>query len=157
MPADVRGRVRLHDHRHRVPAHEALEADFSLPIAGILGLLRNGNGVAVRRVEAARQLVLRRAKLIGELFKELRRAFRALGFERELEDGLHRVRKFFTTGAVRVPAVVAWRARIVNFFFLSFHCVIQVGTELPGEIERLIAPRQERQIKPKTTARRQRN
>src|SRR5262249_62202407 len=31
--------VRLHDHRHRVPANDALDAAFQVTVAGIRGLL----------------------------------------------------------------------------------------------------------------------
>ena len=89
VAADVRGGVRFHNHRHGVPAHEALEADFGLPIAGVRRLRLDRDGVHVRRIEPARQFMLTSAELVGELLQQLRRAICALSFERQFHHGLH--------------------------------------------------------------------
>ena len=50
VPADaVALLVRPHDHRHRVPADDALDAALDLAVAGIVGLLVDGNRVDVGR------------------------------------------------------------------------------------------------------------
>ena len=77
-------------------------------VAGKRRLLLRRNRVDVRRVEAARQLALRGAQLVGEFFQQLRRAFRPLVFQGQIKNGLQRLR----------PLV----ARTVNFFFLHVYC-----------------------------------
>ena len=47
MPAALL--VRPHDHRHRVPAKDALDAAFDITIAGIVGLLVDGDRVDIGR------------------------------------------------------------------------------------------------------------
>ena len=50
VPADARALpVRPHDHRHRIPADDALDAPLDLAVAGVLGLLIDGNRVDVGR------------------------------------------------------------------------------------------------------------
>ena len=113
MAADVGGGVGLDDHRHGVPADVALDPALHLPVAGERRLLLRRNRVDVRRVEAARQPVLRGAQTVGELVQQLRRAFRPLVFQGQIKNGLQRLR----------PLV----ARTVNFFFLHvcYFCVIR--------------------------------
>ncbi len=48
--------VGAHDHRHRVPANEALDAALDLAAAGIRHFLAGVDGVDVRRVRRERQL-----------------------------------------------------------------------------------------------------
>ena len=79
VPADVRGGIRLHHHRHRVPAHDALDAALDVAVAGIFRLLRRRDGVDVRRRQAGGRS-RRGAQLLREFFQQLRRALGALAF-----------------------------------------------------------------------------
>ncbi len=150
VPAHVRGMVRLHDHRHRVPAHQAFQADFGLPVAGILRLLRDRDGIRVRGIEAARQFVLVGAQTVSELFQQLRRALRPLAGDGQVKDRLDGVGELVALGSIRTTVGEGRRARTVNFFFLSFHCV----THFKGnrrEMERQVAPGKSGRLNPKWT------
>ena len=60
VPADARALlVRPHDHRHRVPADDALDAPLDLAIAGIGRLLVDGDRVDVGRGGHARRTARR--------------------------------------------------------------------------------------------------
>ena len=53
MPADAAAElVRADDHRHGVPADDALDAAFDLAVAGVFGLEFDRNGVDIRRGRA---------------------------------------------------------------------------------------------------------
>ena len=50
VPADARMfLIRSHDHRHRIPADDALDAAFDFSVAGIDRLLIGGNAIDIRR------------------------------------------------------------------------------------------------------------
>ena len=139
VPADVRGMVGSDDHRHRVPAHQAFQADLRFPVAGILGLLLDGNGIGVGGVETARQLVLVGAQAVGKLFQELRRALRSLAGNGQIKDRLDGIGEPVALGAIGATGGGGRIARTVNFFFLRFHCV----THFKGnrrELEEQVAP-----------------
>ena len=108
----------------RSSACRLLSWRFGLPVAGISGLLLDGNRVDVRRVEAARQLVLRGAQAVGELLQQLRRALRPLAFEREFEDRLQRRRPpVVLPGAGGRAGSGGSRRTVIVFFFFqcAFH------------------------------------
>ena len=85
VAADIRGGIRLHHHRHRVPAHDALDAALDDAVAGIFRLLRHRDGVDVRGGDAARR-ARRGPQLLRELFEHLRRALGALAFQGQFKN-----------------------------------------------------------------------
>ena len=72
--------VRPHDHRHGVPADDALDPPFHLAIAGVTGLLGIGNAVDVGSVGRERQLDAVAVGRFTQLLQQERDPLRALGF-----------------------------------------------------------------------------
>ena len=71
MPADaVFDLVGADDHRHRVPAHDALDAALDLAAARIRHLLVGIDGVDVRRVRREREAHARLLGVDAELTKQ---------------------------------------------------------------------------------------
>ena len=111
VSAHVRRGIRLHHHRHRVPADDALDAAFDVAVAGKCRLLLRRNRVDVRRGQTRRR-ARRGAQLFRELFEQLRRALRPLALQRQFKNRLQRLRPF-----VVVAGGCGRAARTVNFFF----------------------------------------
>ena len=116
VATDVRIGIRLHHHRHCIPAHDTLDAALDVAVAGILRLLLGRNRVDVGRRLASRR-ARRGAKLFRELFQQLRRAFRALILQRQFENRLHRIRPFVAVSRGGSAADTG----TVNIFFRGFH------------------------------------
>ena len=120
MTADVRIGVRLDDHGHGVPAHNALDAAFDIAVTRILRLFFRPDGIDVRR-GASSDRPRGGTELARKLFEQLRRALRPVAFKGMFEDGL----KGFVE-LIPIAAAVGCRcgkaaARAVNFFFRCFH------------------------------------
>ena len=108
--------VGAHDHRHRVPAHEALDAALDLAAAGIRHLLVGVDGVDVGRVRRERQLARRssgRGCRVHEaggrrgpaLHAAARRpANRATRGFRGLRAGRHRLEQYFSWPYMDLPS-----------------------------------------------------
>ena len=62
--------IRVNDHRHRIPADVGLDAALDRAIAGILGLLADGDRVQVGGVRAIRQIRARAARMIDHAFEQ---------------------------------------------------------------------------------------
>ena len=62
--------VRVDHHRHRVPADVGLDAPLDRAIAGIFGLLADGNRVEVGGVRAIRQIRARAARMIDHALEQ---------------------------------------------------------------------------------------
>ena len=90
MSADVRRGIRLHHHRHRVPADKAFDAALDVAVARKRRLLVRRNGVDVGRGRAGGR-TRRGAQLIRQFFQQLRRALRSLALQGQLE---HRLQGF---------------------------------------------------------------
>ena len=69
----------------------ALDAAFDVAVARKRRLLVRGNRVDVGRAETPGGVQRRGAQAVGELFQQLRRAFRPLVLQRQLKHGLQRL------------------------------------------------------------------
>ncbi len=62
--------IRLHDHRHRIPAQVGLDAAFERAVPRVLGLAARRNRVQVSRVRAVRQVGAGAAREIDHLVEQ---------------------------------------------------------------------------------------
>ncbi len=65
--------IGIDDHGHGVPANEALDAGFNLPVAGIGRLLFEGNRVEIGRDGRRRHANSRLAQAVDKIINEVRR------------------------------------------------------------------------------------
>ncbi len=77
--------VGVDDHRHRVPADQALDAPFQLAVAGEQRLSREGDGVDVGRVGGERDFDAAANGLVFELTEQELRPFFAAGLHDRVE------------------------------------------------------------------------
>jgi hypothetical protein len=71
--------IRLHDHRHRVPAHVGAQPLFDLDVARRAFFLVGGNCVDVGGIGGERQIDAGLARLIDELLQQEVRSLPAFG------------------------------------------------------------------------------
>ena len=115
-------RIGLDHHRHRVPAHDALDAPLDVAVAGIWRLLLRRNRVDVGRRQPGGR-ARRGAKLVGEFLQQFGGALRPLVFQGQFENRLQRFAPLVAVAAGGEASTAG--ARTVNFFFLNVHCVTQ--------------------------------
>ena len=91
--------VRVDDHRHRVPADVGLDPPLDRAIAGILGLLADGDRVEVGGVRAIRQVRAGTARVIDHAFEQEVRALGAVNAQHRV-DRLEPVLRLLRIGVV---------------------------------------------------------
>ena len=106
------------DHRHRVPADDALDAAFDLAVAGVLGLEFGGDGVDIRSRRAGGERHADAEGPFAELFEQKLRPLPPLG----LTDIIERLQPFRRFLGIVIRLQDGHDAR-EEFFFVSvwFH------------------------------------
>ena len=90
--------IRLHHHGERIPAHVGLVAPLERAIAGIIGLLRPGDGVEVGGVRLERQIGAGAAGEVDQFLEQEMRPLRPLG----THHGLDRLEPLLGFGGIDV-------------------------------------------------------
>ena len=119
MPADAAAElVGADDHRHGVPADDALDAAFDLAVAGVCGLEFDRNGVDIRRGGAGGEGHADAEGPFAEFFQQELCPFPPLG----LADEVERLQPFRRFLGIVIPLQDGHDAR-EQFFFVSvwFH------------------------------------
>ena len=119
MPADAAAElVRADDHRHGVPADDALDAAFDLAVARILGLEFDRNGVDIGRGRAGGEGHADAEGPFAEFFQQELGPLPPLG----LADEVERLQPFRRFLGIVIPLQDGHDAR-EEFFFVSvwFH------------------------------------
>ena len=120
--------VGVHHHRHGVPPDVTLDAHFRFPIAGEGGLLREGDGVDVRRADGNRRGQARGAQRLGNPVQEQRRSLRPLLLQGHLEQRLDRSQHLLLVAAD--GRRLRLRRRPVRLFLiLMFHLIAQFNSD----------------------------
>ena len=140
VSADVRRGIRLHDHRHRVPAHQTFDAAFHVPVARIRRLLLRPES-CWRKASSARPTDAARSATGPPVFPAIAPCAPAPGFPAPAQKPIAAIR----STCRRCRCRTAKRNRSANRKFLFSQCSLCYSIAFSTQNAR-------RQIKPNLTA-----